>query len=405
MTGLYRSRRAAKPYVDIRDYNALGDNSTDDTAAVTQALAEMTAGLTLLLRPGARYRVAPDTLTFPSLDRLHSDPTYGMGNFPAMTTIGARASFLPTGTGTYLFASAGYVSNAAGGDAGWFISNVEFDGDNTVAIPVIWRAYQGVIDNCSFTRGTTSAFLYTRASADGTVASTYLSDNQFVGNIFRGADTTPSTGPIFATGPTSGSGTAGYGPADTVFVRNKITAVSADIGMHLRSTSHWLMEGNWFAGCAVADLKVKNLSPMFSCMDNVMEIGVTFEDVDGDGTNTTHTIAGNIFSAQADENEKRYHVPYHKSRPALSIMGLPSQSGFLLDLVNSSATNIGGFDGSGRLVMGSSTGPVVTTYAGSPESNVTAPIGSLCTDSTNGVAYVKKSGTGNTGWKLVTQAA
>lgn len=47
----------------------------------------------------------------------------------------------------------------------------------------------------------------------------------------------------------------------------------------------------------------------------------------------------------------------------------------------------------------------IQTYAGSPESNVTAVVGSICLDTTNGVAYMKKTGTGNTGWKLVTQAA
>ena len=42
--------------------------------------------------------------------------------------------------------------------------------------------------------------------------------------------------------------------------------------------------------------------------------------------------------------------------------------------------------------------------AGTPESAQTAPIGSVYYDRTNGVQYMKKSGTGNTGWKLVTQA-
>lgn len=46
-----------------------------------------------------------------------------------------------------------------------------------------------------------------------------------------------------------------------------------------------------------------------------------------------------------------------------------------------------------------------TSAAGSPEGVITANIGSFYTDTTNGVAYMKKSGTGNTGWKLVTQAA
>ncbi|MDX0127399.1 hypothetical protein GOC15_22755 [Sinorhizobium meliloti] len=47
----------------------------------------------------------------------------------------------------------------------------------------------------------------------------------------------------------------------------------------------------------------------------------------------------------------------------------------------------------------------LVTSAGTPEGVVTAPVGSWCSDTTNGVTYVKKTGTGNTGWKLVTQAA
>jgi hypothetical protein len=42
--------------------------------------------------------------------------------------------------------------------------------------------------------------------------------------------------------------------------------------------------------------------------------------------------------------------------------------------------------------------------AGTPESVVTAPVGSWCYDTTNGDAYLKASGTGNTGWQLVTRA-
>lgn len=42
--------------------------------------------------------------------------------------------------------------------------------------------------------------------------------------------------------------------------------------------------------------------------------------------------------------------------------------------------------------------------AGTPESSVTAGVGAMCHDTTNGVLYVKISGTGNTGWRaLATQ--
>lgn len=40
--------------------------------------------------------------------------------------------------------------------------------------------------------------------------------------------------------------------------------------------------------------------------------------------------------------------------------------------------------------------------AGTPESSVSAPVGAICHDTTNGDLYVKETGTGNTGWvKLV----
>ena len=46
-----------------------------------------------------------------------------------------------------------------------------------------------------------------------------------------------------------------------------------------------------------------------------------------------------------------------------------------------------------------------TSGAGAPETFVTGAVGSIYTDSVAGVMYLKKTGTGNTGWKLVTQDA
>lgn len=46
----------------------------------------------------------------------------------------------------------------------------------------------------------------------------------------------------------------------------------------------------------------------------------------------------------------------------------------------------------------------VTFYAGAPEGAVIAGPGSVCSDTTNGELYIKNTGTGNTGWKLITRA-
>ena len=43
----------------------------------------------------------------------------------------------------------------------------------------------------------------------------------------------------------------------------------------------------------------------------------------------------------------------------------------------------------------------IRSNAGTPESAVTAPVGAITQDTTNGIVYVKKSGVGNTGWRKV----
>lgn len=56
------------------------------------------------------------------------------------------------------------------------------------------------------------------------------------------------------------------------------------------------------------------------------------------------------------------------------------------------------------VTLKTTTGAIVTSNAGSPEGVVTAEKGSYCADTTNGEGYIKNSGSGNTGWKLVTHA-
>lgn len=74
---------------------------------------------------------------------------------------------------------------------------------------------------------------------------------------------------------------------------------------------------------------------------------------------------------------------------------------------NANATLDFRFNGTSRIRMDSSSGfvldngPRIVANAGTPEGAVTAPVGSICTDTTNGELYIKNTGTGNTGWKLM----
>lgn len=76
-------------------------------------------------------------------------------------------------------------------------------------------------------------------------------------------------------------------------------------------------------------------------------------------------------------------------------------------LFRSNTNNAGAISSSGTITTYKTTaaGAGLTAYAGTPEGDVSAAPGCICADITNGVIYVKKTGTGNTGWKLVTQAA
>ena len=55
----------------------------------------------------------------------------------------------------------------------------------------------------------------------------------------------------------------------------------------------------------------------------------------------------------------------------------------------------------GRIFLGGTSGPAIIVGTGTPESVVSAPVGSLFIRTDGGAGttlYVKQSGTGNTGW-------
>lgn len=57
--------------------------------------------------------------------------------------------------------------------------------------------------------------------------------------------------------------------------------------------------------------------------------------------------------------------------------------------------------GSTGAALGNITTSLIRKNAGTPESAVTAPVGAICHDTTNGVLYIKATGTGNTGWVVM----
>ncbi len=95
---------------------------------------------------------------------------------------------------------------------------------------------------------------------------------------------------------------------------------------------------------------------------------------------------------------------------AVDNLTISTDSGYLALVTGSGATALklahaGAATFSSSVQITGATGPVWSSNAGTPESAVVGSLGDLCSDTTNGELYVKKSGSAtNTGWKLVTHA-
>lgn len=130
--------------------------------------------------------------------------------------------------------------------------------------------------------------------------------------------------------------------------------------------------------------------------DNMTNIGGAFASLRKIWTNITEVgVYAEVGDATANAPD---YTPQFRSAAVLAEnkgSGLP----FFLAQINGVATTT--IDGLGRLVFGTR---LFFAGSGSPESSVTAPVGSLYmrTDGASGTTlYTKVSGTGNTGWEPV----
>jgi hypothetical protein len=85
----------------------------------------------------------------------------------------------------------------------------------------------------------------------------------------------------------------------------------------------------------------------------------------------------------------------------LAVTAGSGQIANLLELQNSSGTPLVAVEVDGTIRLGSATGPKVLAGSGSPNGEVTAPVGSLYVDTEGGIGttlYVKEANTDDTGW-------
>lgn len=102
----------------------------------------------------------------------------------------------------------------------------------------------------------------------------------------------------------------------------------------------------------------------------------------------------NILFSAVDSDNTTYPILYHN----MTTLWTTGQGGpaFLDDVFHSAGVYATLLSSTGQIKCGTDT--IWATSAGSPEGAVTAPLGSICSDTTNGKLYVKETGVGNTGW-------
>jgi len=407
------ARFKGQPWHDVQAYGAIGDGTTDDTAAIQAAMTAAGANGSVYL-PAGIYRTTA-TLTFVSGQRLigQSGPQVQSGQ--------SKIAYEGTGTALAPTTPAANTINVA-------IENLNIDAgaSGTIAIDFTRVSY-GVIRACTVIGATTATGILLDAVTSGQCYFNLLEQNKYIAGtgikFTRGANVNQVLGGAFI-----GCGT----------------------GMHFESLS----AGNTVVGCDMEDATTRHV--YLDATANTF-VGVHMEDApigyeitDSGGQNSlvNTTYASSVttkVSEAAGVRDQLVHELRTGQNPAWST-GLWRMQGawssvstpWELDPLPFSDTAISEFrlfknvstsglrrlvlyngDGTsttrmilnagtgdittvgGKLIFGAAADQHVIAGTGSPEGVVTANPGSMYLNRSGGAGttlYVKETLTGNTGW-------
>jgi lysophospholipase L1-like esterase len=178
----------------------------------------------------------------------------------------------------------------------------------------------------------------------------------------------------------------------------------SDDNVHPNSTGAELMTN------AIADAihyaGIHSSSPSLKADGSVPIIGSLFLDLGNNGKLGFGSLFGfPVYSSSYDTDDAASDWWILSGPVAAAIFSFPSITLGWGNRTNNPDVNIAR-SAAGELTFYGSTGAtygnivtgLIRKNAGTPESAVTAPVGAICQDTTNGLLYVKASGTGNTGW-------
>lgn len=372
-----------RPWVNVKThYGATGDGSTDDTTAVQAAITALDSTGGIVYFPAGTYKVTTGLTSTAANLALVGDP--GVGGWGA---VGLGASVISV-SGSIV----GFTFNSAASSTifrGPVIKDLVFSGTSSGTGGVlIKRANHWIVRDSSITGFTAGYGVH--SDGTGNVSQYPYLDNLNVSNCQVGIKHTVTNGMRIMGGMIEGNS-------------NNNTPLSGTTGIQIVSGDTCRTFGTVIQGCS------KSIDQQ--------DTGIGYHEFHGnryEAFDTAITIAGDrnyvnggSWSSTAS-GDTGISLASTADRNTLVVTGMSSVTTEVSDSGTNNIQINGEFLASRTSGYGygwSGQTNKIMSGAGSPESALAATVGSLYLDVTNGVAYMKKTGSGNTGWKLVTQAA
>jgi hypothetical protein len=213
---------ATLPFLNVKDYGALGDGSTNDTAAINAAIAALTAGGTLWFPRGRYMTDGGHTISTPSVRLLGPSGRAQTYNTSAQLYLrnGANATMLTVATNQVTvrdLALYGNYNNQSGTSNGLVIN----DGSNYFLLDAVWidsfhddglvvgqttGTQSGTITNSEARVNQGYGMKFNAGATDTIVSQSYIDQNGFSGVLCNAADISFTECHIWGNGTSAAGG-------------------------------------------------------------------------------------------------------------------------------------------------------------------------------------------------------